>query len=55
MKPHEFFLQMLVIFIGSLLAMLVWTLIVKSQVSAQLTAANPVNSVLGIFGSRPAS
>jgi len=53
MKPGEFFLYMLVIALGSFLALIAWTLIVKSQISAQITAANPVNSVLGMFGARP--
>ena len=53
MKPGEFFLYLLLIFLGSFLALAAIALIAKSQISAQLSAVNPVNSLASLFGSKP--
>ncbi len=49
MNWRDFILAVLITFIGGLLALLVWTLIVKQQVQAQLAQnTNPMLTALGL-------
>jgi hypothetical protein len=52
MNLRDFFFIVLAVFIGGLLAMLVWTLIVKDQVNATIaaTGSSPIGRLLGLGG-----
>jgi hypothetical protein len=51
MKSRDFFLLIFAVALGSLAALLVWTLIVKSQLTASLGSNSTLNTVLSLFGS----
>jgi uncharacterized membrane protein len=55
MKPSEFFLLIMAVAIGAFLALIVWTLIVKSQISATVAGNSTVNTLLSLFGSKAAA
>jgi hypothetical protein len=52
MTTRNFFLILLAVFLGGLAAMLVWTLLVKDQVSATIaaTGSSPIGRLLGLGG-----
>jgi len=49
----DFFILLLAIALGSFIALIAWTLIVKSQVSAQLSTTSSVGGLLSLFSARP--
>jgi hypothetical protein len=51
MNVKTFFVILLCIFVGVLGAMLVWTLLVKNQVTAAVSSATASNPLLAAFGS----
>lgn len=56
MSARDFFLILFAIAIGSLVALIAWTLIVKSQLSSSLTSSGgTLGTLLSLFGSKPAS
>ncbi len=47
--------MLLAVTLGVFIALIVWTLIVKSQLSSTLSSNSTLGTVLSLFGSKPAS
>jgi hypothetical protein len=54
-KLDEFMFMILAVAIGGFLALIAWTLIVKSQVSSSLAGNSTVNLIASLLGSTPAA
>jgi len=55
MRTQDFILTLLAVAIGVFIALIAWTLIVKSQVSSSLAGNSTVNLLASLFGSKPSS
>jgi len=54
MSTRDFFLILMAIAIGSLVALIAWTLIVKSQLSSSVSSNSTLGTILSLFGTKPA-
>jgi len=56
MNTREFILTLLAVAIGAFIALIVWTLIIKNQLSSSLSTNPTLTALSSLFGpSRPAS
>ena len=55
MNTRDFILTLLAVAIGAFIALIAWTLIVKSQVSSSLTTNSTLGTILSLFGPTPAA
>jgi hypothetical protein len=56
MSTRDFFLIIFAVAIGSLVGLIAWTLIVKSQLSSTLASSGgTLGTILSLFGSKPAA
>ncbi|MGD0744147.1 MAG: hypothetical protein ABSA45_03235 [Verrucomicrobiota bacterium] len=55
MGTRDFILTLLAVAIGVFVALIVWTLIVKNQVSSSLAGNSTINLLSSLFGTKPAT
>lgn len=55
MNARDFFLILIAVAGGAFIALIIWTLIVKQQLSSTVTGNSTLGAILSLFGSRPAA